>query len=406
MGEEREGPKWTEAGLRAIQPTGRREQFSDPATPGLVLLMTPAGAKTFYLVYRAGGGRRGRRRWYKIGRLTLDLGLATARQKAIKARGEVMEGRDPQGERQAGRKAPAGATVADLCTRFETEYLDGGKVAASTAVTYRQHITARIRPGLGALTIREVRQSHVTAFLEGIAATAPGQAQKVRATLSRMFNRAELWELREPGTNPVRGQDPGQKVHRQVRLTDAQVASLGAVLATQPWQAKALVAVLLCTGMRVSELAGRAALHIPPLPWADVDLAAGVIWLKRHKTVKKIGPKPIYLCPEMVVFLETLPSEDLVLGGWRNATDAWGKIRKAAGIPGVNLHDLRHTFSSVGDDLGFSEATVGALLGHAAASQTGRYTHKLSRDLQAAAGAIGGRLWGLLGLPLARVAER
>lgn len=65
--------------------------------------MTPAGVKTFYLVYRAGGGRKGRRTWFKIGVWGKDYSLASARkQHTIKA-GEVAAGRDPQAERKASR---------------------------------------------------------------------------------------------------------------------------------------------------------------------------------------------------------------------------------------------------------------------------------------------------------------
>lgn len=74
-------------------------------------------------------------------------------------------------------------------------------------------------------------------------------------------------------------------------------------------------------------------------------------------------------------------------------------VRKA--IPelgGTVLHDLRHTFASIGDDLGLSPATIAALLGHAAKTQTGRYTHKFSPELATAAQRIGGHISGLLGL--------
>lgn len=392
--------KWTEAGLRNLKPTGKREQFTDPTAPGLVLLMTPAGVKTFYLVYRVGGGRAGKKRWHKIGRLGVDGGLEWSRGQAIILRGKVREGADPQGARQESRTAKPGTTVADLCDRFEKDYLNAGKVQPSTAVGYRQHIKAHIRPELGKLTVAEVRPTQITALLETVAAGAPGQANKLRATLSRMFNRAELWELRPPRTNPVAGQDKHESTPRTVRLSEVQVKRLGATLAKvdECWQAKAAVVMLLCTGMRLSEVKGNASKEIDPLPWAWVDLKAGVIRLAHHKTVKKMGSKTVYLCPELVVYLKALPREnDLVLADYRNVHGAWQRIRKAAKLGDVTLHDLRHTFTSFGDDLGFSEATRAALVGHKAGTMTGRYTHKVDTALAGAAATIGGHLWGLLG---------
>ena len=400
MGDERQEPTWTEAGLRKIQPTGKREQFTDPSTPGLVLLMTPAGVKTFYLVYRAGGGRAGKKRWHKIGRLGVDGGLEWARGQAVILRGKVREGADPQASRKEARSAKPGATVAELCDRFEKDYLDGGKVLPSTAVGYKQHIKAHIRPELGKLQVAEVRPTHITALLDKVAEGAPGQANRLRSTLSRMFNRAELWELRPPRTNPVAGQDKQPSTPRTVRLTPAQVKRLGTVLADadERWEAKAAVVILLTTGMRLSEVKGNVAAKIAPLPWASVDLEAGVIRLAHHKTVRKAGVKTVYLFPQLVAYLKALPREgDLVLADYRNVHGAWQRIRKAAKLGDVTLHDLRHTFTSFGDDLGFSEATRAALVGHKAGTMTGRYTHKVDSALASAAATIGGHLWGLLG---------
>lgn len=399
MGDEQNAPKWTEAGLRAIQPTGRREEFRDPTMPALVLLMTPAGAKTFYLVYRVGGGRRGAKRWFKIGRFGLDMGLATARGEALKIAAKVATGADPQTERKVGRQV--GLTVSDLCDRFELDYLDAGAVAASTAVFYRQILSKQVRPELGRMQLREVGSAEVALLLRKV---STGQVRKVAATLSRMFNRAELWGLRDAGTNPVRGQDLPTPGHRTTRLSNAQIGSLGEALRDDslPWQAKALFSLLLLTGMRTSELAGNAKYKIHPRPWSDLD--GGVLWLPTHKTVKRTGARAVYLCTGAQQVLAALPRDgELILGGWENARAWWPKIRTKAKLEGINTHDLRHTFSSVGDDLGFSEATRGALLGHSASTQTARYTHKLSKDLEAAAETIGSKLWELLGwgaLPL------
>jgi integrase len=41
----------------------------------------------------------------------------------------------------------------------------------------------------------------------------------------------------------------------------------------------------------------------------------------------------------------------------------------------VTPHTLRHTFASLAGDLGFSELTIAALLGHASRGVTQRYVH-------------------------------
>jgi integrase len=63
-------------------------------------------------------------------------------------------------------------------------------------------------------------------------------------------------------------------------------------------------------------------------------------------------------------------------------------ICKAAGLKGVTPHTLRHSFSTVADELGYTDATVGAMLGHAPRTQTGRYTHPVDSFLAAAANKV------------------
>ena len=51
-------------------------------------------------------------------------------------------------------------------------------------------------------------------------------------------------------------------------------------------------------------------------------------------------------------------------------------------------HVLRHSFASLAADLGYSEPTIGALIGHKGASITSRYVHSADAVLLAAADAV------------------
>ena len=48
---------------------------------------------------------------------------------------------------------------------------------------------------------------------------------------------------------------------------------------------------------------------------------------------------------------------------------------RLAGISGVTPHTLRHTFGSIAGELGFSELTIRAMLGHASQNVTQDYIH-------------------------------
>ncbi|WP_246776989.1 tyrosine-type recombinase/integrase [Microvirga sp. VF16] len=57
----------------------------------------------------------------------------------------------------------------------------------------------------------------------------------------------------------------------------------------------------------------------------------------------------------------------------------WERIAERAKFTDVTPHTLRHSFASVAGDLGFTESTIAAMLGHAAGSVTSRYVHHLDR---------------------------
>jgi len=106
------------------------------------------------------------------------------------------------------------------------------------------------------------------------------------------------------------------------------------------------------------------------------------------------------------VVLEVLgePSSDaaFVLAGARKAESfgglprAWQRIVKRAGLVGVTSHTLRHSFASVAGDLGYSEPTIGAILGHAAGSVTSRYIHHLDEVLVAATDRVSGTVAAMM----------
>ena len=70
----------------------------------------------------------------------------------------------------------------------------------------------------------------------------------------------------------------------------------------------------------------------------------------------------------------------------------WGRIRKRAGLDGVRLHDLRHSFASGGLLVGEGLPMIGKLLGHSQVQTTARYAHLADDPVKAAADRIAGRI--------------
>jgi site-specific recombinase XerD len=66
----------------------------------------------------------------------------------------------------------------------------------------------------------------------------------------------------------------------------------------------------------------------------------------------------------------------------------WDRIRSRAGLCGVRLHDLRHSFASFLVNQGVSLYVVQGLLGHAHARTTQRYAHLAQETLLDAAEVV------------------
>jgi hypothetical protein len=85
--------------------------------------------------------------------------------------------------------------------------------------------------------------------------------------------------------------------------------------------------------------------------------------------------------------------EDNAFGSFPNH---WQKLVQDSPLSDVTPHILRHSFASIANDLGFTEVTIAALVGHAKGSVTSKYIHTLDTALIMAADTISGYIQGLL----------
>jgi integrase len=78
----------------------------------------------------------------------------------------------------------------------------------------------------------------------------------------------------------------------------------------------------------------------------------------------------------------------------------WQSVTRQAGLEGLRVHDLRHSFASVLASGGASLLLIAQLLGHTQAATTARYSHlvdSVQREAVERAGAV------IAGQPLAEV---
>jgi integrase len=167
-----------------------------------------------------------------------------------------------------------------------------------------------------------------------------------------------------------------------------EMARLGEALAA--WEgspyAWAAIKLLVFTGARLGEILG--------LRWEWVDLERGEARLPESKT----GAKTLHLPPPALEVLADLPRLEGVpymLGAKRGTTfveEPWRRIRAAAGLEDVRLHDLRHSFASIAAAGGMGLPIIGKMLGHTQAQTTQRYAHLASDPVKAAAAVVAGKI--------------
>ena len=112
----------------------------------------------------------------------------------------------------------------------------------------------------------------------------------------------------------------------------------------------------------------------------------------------KTGRKTIYLSSgalQVLADIERVEGNPFVIvgakegGHFRGLSRPWFRIRKRAGLDDVRLHDLRHTYASVGAGIGLSLPMIGNLLGHTVPATTQRYAHLAAHPMLEAAERIG-----------------
>jgi integrase len=79
-----------------------------------------------------------------------------------------------------------------------------------------------------------------------------------------------------------------------------------------------------------------------------------------------------------------------------NLRKTWVRICKVARLKDVRIHDLRHSFASVGVSGGASLPIIGRLLGHTQAATTERYSHLAADPVRAANEAVGNQIEAMM----------
>jgi integrase len=284
---------------------------------------------------------------------------------------------------------------------------------ASTLAVDRGRIDRHIKPLLGAISVAAVTRHDVERFLHdiadgrtagktktkarGLARVTGGETAANRSVglLGAIFTYAVRGDMRPD--NPVRGVTLFSDRRRERRLSDDEYAKLGDALREAEktlWPAAVAAA-------RFIALSGFRRGEVLSLNWSEIDLARRTATLADTKTGKSIRPLSRAACGLLRGLSRT---SDLVFpasrgdGRMSGFPKFWARIARLGALPSdVTPHVLRHSFASLASDLGYSEPTIAALVGHAGRSVTSRYVHSADAVLLAAADTVADRTAEFMG---------
>jgi integrase len=399
-------------GLRQVESLKPGEIIWDAAVTGFGARRQRSEAVSYFVAYRS----HGRQRWFTIGRHGAPWTPDMARKEAIRILGEVVKGGDPAAAKEAQRNA---ATVTELLDAYLADMKAGrlltkrGSTKKPTTIkSDRSRIERHIRPRLGSFKVAAVTSRDIEKFMHDVAAAdaADGIARTSSASrtvglLGAIFTYATRRGMRSD--NPARGVTRYADRKRERRLSGAhpedpvnEYAILGEALrkaeAARMWPpAVAAARFLALTGWRRGEALS--------LTWAAIDLARRTATLSAEtstdtKTGKSVRPLSHPACDVLrgisMAGALVFPSPQGE-GPMRSTFERmWGQI----GLPAdVTPHVLRHSFASLAGDLGFSESTIAAMVGHARGTTTSRYIHAADAVLLRAADEVADKTAELMG---------
>lgn len=374
-----------------LPPSKGQAVLWDTEVRGYGVRVLPSGTKTFILQYRNPEGIQRRINIGRYGVLTVDQ----ARDQAKLFLASVIKGEDPADETRRARK---GMTVAEMCEWYLTEARAGNilgrmnrPIKASSLDMDESRIKTHIIPLLGKrvvaqLSVADVEQMQSdvkngktakarTGGRGGQATGGAGVASRCLGTLQAIIGHAKHKGLL--AAHPTQGAKKLASTKRTRRLSVAEIETLGKAIAFAERNHENPVALgvlktLLLTGYRREEA------QAMQRSW--VNAAGGFVSFPDTKggaQVRAIGPAALKIVqsqPEILGNPYVFASETGA-GPYTAVSSCLDRVCKLAGISGVTPHTLRHTFGSIAGELGFSELTIRAMLGHASQNVTQDYIH-------------------------------
>lgn len=323
---------------------------------GLVLRITPTGAKSFAYRY----WYNGKTKRYTIGTYP-DWSLSEAREKARELSKIVSEGKDPARLKQ-DEKASNPDTLAEYIERFKKDHVER-MLKPSTQKSYKARLNKVQVSPLGKMYLIDIERKDVRRFLKDEHEKYPTNTNRLHSILSKLFN--EAIEDGIISSNPIKGmnklatenvRDPRYKANDLKEIWEA-IESEGIVLS-------GLLKMLMITGQRAGETSR--------MKWEHIH---GDTWTIPHAETKTNQTHDVPLSSLALEVLEDMKvinsSSEYVFASEKDNTKprtymkgAINRIRLSTGLSGFIVHDLRHIVATNMIDLEIDFIHVGRVLNH------------------------------------------
>ncbi len=305
---------------------------------------------------------------------------------------------------------PDKTTLSGLLNRWLEDYARP-RLQPRTVESYEDIIRKHIIPSLGWIAIKDLRPDHLnhhyaqqlkTGRINGKGGLGAKSVRNQHMVLHAALDAAVKWGLLM--RNVADAADPPTAASKEPRIMTVNEAK-DFLVALRESRYAPLFCLFLFSGLRRSEALA--------LRWSDLDFEANTVSISRslhelrngelvfQSTKTKAGRRLVSVPAQVmgvlaghktnVAFarrqfgLPPAKDDDLVftrLDGRpllpATVTHAWIKLVRRLGLPGIRLHDARHTYASLMLRIGTSPKVVQELLGHAQIETTlGIYSHVL-----------------------------
>jgi integrase len=339
---------------KRVERTKRPGRYRDGMIKGLLLQVSPTGAKSWVLRYE----RNGRERMMGLGSAA-DYNLKEARERARAARQLLGDGVDPLAHKQAARSAAKLAEARKLTFREAAQrYFDQNESRWSSAKHRTQFLgtlTIHAFPVLGDMDVATITVADVLRALEPDWRNKAVTLDRTRARIEQVLDWCVVRGYRPPGVNPAKWSGvldqvlpPPRKVapvvHHKALDYDALPGFMAELRKCEGVTARALEFLVL-TAARTGEVLGAT--------WNEIDLD-GARWEIPAERMKGRKPHSVPLSPGAVALLRALPQEKgnpfVFIGRAGSGPSRMALYHflrdRMPSAGGVTIHGMRAAFSS------------------------------------------------------------